>query len=198
MCDTPAARARAVPHAQAQTGSVSFRPQRAQPPNSQGSTPPRPPPTLPPTSRPTPHTSGFFAGASNPAPPSCTRVDRRRSDGGAGGGGGTPRFPVPHASAGVPKRCCLAIARVCRRGRGPERRRRRGIARCCLHSALHRIVLHGQQRPFCLLCFEHTGLSRGLVKPVAQRPCFVTFQPFQAQVRSRGPQGRGRGRDMFR
>jgi hypothetical protein len=132
------------------------------PPTAQAARPPRPRPTLPPTPNPPnrPRPAGFFAGASNPAPPSRTRVDRRRSD---RGGGAHPGAPSPmQAQASHPKRCCSAIARVTGADGGGTAAAAMGslLVQC---SALHCVASH--QRPFFPLLLFPTCL-----RPAKRRP----------------------------
>jgi hypothetical protein len=94
------------------------------------------------------------------------------------GGRGTPWCPVPHASAGVPKRCCLAIARVTGAdGAGAAAAVMGSLAvLCTLHCiAAHSIALTTAPLsarfaffPTCLRPAEHRP-SGGLAKPVRWR-----------------------------
>jgi hypothetical protein len=99
---------------------------------------------------PHPRPAGWVAGGVNPAPPSRTRVDRRRSDRGAPSGGrGTPRCPPPKR---VPNRCCLAIARVTGADGGRSGDGGGSVLFALLHcNSLHCMALHCMTMAlFCL------------------------------------------------
>jgi hypothetical protein len=120
-----------------------------QPPNSLGSTPPHD------NSQPSPHPQPLkppqaVAGASNPALPSRTRVDRRHSNGGAPSGG-AGHTPVPCPPCRRPK--TLLFSDCANYRAGTERRQRPWDRGCC--SALYHIMLHHTGAPSACRGFFH-------------------------------------------